>query len=141
MFLLFYDEESELQNIFPFSLIWKILRLRSLISVQTKILTASLKLKNQQKQRFYLMIVMNQGNHLMHLIYWIVYIQQISLKMMVKQEFKTLLTFLEKFLQLLMETNDKAASNINKGNCKESLQILEKMEKLLEVLPFIIIVL
>jgi hypothetical protein len=38
----------------------------------------------------------------------------------------------EKFVQLLIETNDKAASGINKGNCKESLQILEKMEKLLE---------
>ena len=59
---------------------------------------------------------------------------------MIKQELKMILTFLEKFLQLLIETNDKAASNINKGNCKESLQILEKMEKLLEVFSFIIIV-
>ena len=53
---------------------------------------------------------------------------------MVEEEHKSILTFLEKFLQLLTETNDKAASNINKGNCKESLQILEKMEKLLEVI-------
>ena len=40
---------------------------------------------------------------------------------------------LDKFMEMLIKTNDKAASNIAAGNMKDALYLLEKMERILEV--------
>ena len=39
-------------------------------------------------------------------------------------------------MDMLIKTNDKAVHDIQSGNLKESLNILEKMEKILEVNTF-----
>lgn len=41
---------------------------------------------------------------------------------------------IEKFTEMLVKTNDKAVNDIQAGNLKEALKILEKMEQTLEVL-------
>lgn len=41
--------------------------------------------------------------------------------------------FVDKFLNLLVQTNDRAIAGMNKDNAKDALQILEKIERLLEV--------
>jgi len=38
---------------------------------------------------------------------------------------------------MLIRTNDKAVQDIQAGNLKESLAVLERMERILEVPPFL----
>ena len=46
---------------------------------------------------------------------------------------KTYSPCIEKFMDMLIKTNDKAVNDIQAGNLKEALHILERMEKILEV--------
>ena len=39
----------------------------------------------------------------------------------------------ERFMEMLIKTNDKAVNGIHSGDLKESLVLLEKMERILEV--------
>lgn len=41
--------------------------------------------------------------------------------------------FIDKFMEMLIKTNDKACINISNGNVKEALSLLERMERILEV--------
>lgn len=41
---------------------------------------------------------------------------------------------LARFMEMLIKTNDKAVQDIQSGNLKESLALLERMEKILEVI-------